>query len=303
MTSAQPFALVLAIWGTKYGAAHVNQLVESAFDQSPGLAEVILLTDRRRKGIDHRVRQEAFPPPFDGAEFFGWGYRAKLAVFSPAVLPRGMACVFLDLDSVVVGDLGRIATLVRRPDDLFMLPPAGIGFGKLRRWLDRLRGGRSFPVGNSSILAYHADASPNLAETYVRVHKSGGLAAERRMQIDDVVISWFGRGRIRGVPTSAGVMFRREYLSKVPFWAVLKARLPWVRRRREQIAAVTLNGVAVKPEMLAALPEGATVTDGRGRRGPWTDAALGPVRARLVKAGQRIAAEGEATENDDIRRD
>ena len=248
-----PFALVLAIWGTKYGRAHVNALVEDAYRLSPGLQTVILVTDRHRDGLDPRIRQVPFPAPFDGAAFFAAGYRAKLAVFSPQVVPVGLRCVFLDLDTMVIGDLGRIADLVQHPGDLFMLPPGGLGFGALRRLRDRLRRNRKFPVGNSSILAFHADAAPNLADTYARRLAAADLPESPEMIIDDVVISWFGRGHIRGVPTGCGVMFRREYLSRVPGWAALKPYLPWVQRRRSRIAAVTLNGVAVKPEHLASL--------------------------------------------------
>ncbi|MFN4130849.1 MAG: hypothetical protein ACK4GC_13700, partial [Paracoccaceae bacterium] len=284
----------LAIWGTKYGRAHVNAIVEDAYALSPGLRSTVLVTDRHRDGLDPRVQQVSFPAPFDTSAFFSNGYRAKLAVFSTVVVPAGLRCVFLDLDTVVVGDLGRIADLVQRPDDLFMLPPAGLGFGTLRRLRDRLQGAKKFPVGNSSILAFHADAKPNLAETYARRFAAADLPTLPGMFIDDVVISWFGRGHIDAVPTDCGVMFRREYLSRVPGWAALKSRLPWVQSRRARIAAVTLNGVAVKPEHLATLADGATVTDGRGRSGPWTDRAIGPVRARLQSVGQRIAAAAQS---------
>lgn len=304
----RPFCLVLALWGSRYGAAHVNEIARAAFDTSPSLAEVVLVTDRRRDGIDERVRQVPFPPPFDGPRFFGWGYRAKLAVFSPEVLPPGLPCVFLDLDTVVVGDLGRIAALVTRPDDILMMPPAGLGFGPLRRLIDRLRGGRGFPVGNSSMLAFHSGASPNLADTFARRHATGEGAGERHMQIDDVFVSWFGRGRLSGIPADCGVMFRREFLSRVPGYPALKARLPWVRRRRARLAAVTMNGVALKPEILATMPDGAALSDGRGRRGRWDAACLGLLLPKIREASRRIAAAQGAesergTENDETRRE
>ncbi|WP_135428647.1 hypothetical protein [Pseudotabrizicola sediminis] len=284
-----PFVLLLAIWGTRYGPSDVNGIVQAAYRLSPGLHSVVLVTDRTRDGIDARVRQVAFPADYDRAEFFGRGYRSKLAVFSPQVVPPGLPCVFLDLDTVVIGDLGRIAALVQGPDDLFMLPPGGLGFGALRRVRDRVKGDGKFPVGNSSILAFHADAAPNLAETYASRFGAGDTEATR-MVIDDVIIAWFGRGRVKGVPTSCGVMFRREFLSRVPGWAWFKAWLPGVQRRRSQIAAVTFNGVAVKPEQLATLAEGDTVSDGRGRSGPWTRRAIGPLWSHLQATVQPTAA-------------
>jgi hypothetical protein len=287
--TADAWCLVLALWGDRYGARHVNEIAACAARHSAGLTRIVLVTDRPRDGIDPRVTQRPFPPPFDRPEFFGPGYRAKLAVFSPEVVPPGMPCVFLDLDSVVLGDLGRLAVLVRTPDDILMLPPAGLGFGMGRQLVDRIRGGRTFPVGNSSVLAFHSDANPNLAEDYARHYAAGSLPEGLRLHIDDVVISWFGRGHIRPVPTHLAVMFRREFLSRVPPFLRLHALLPWVRRRREGLVAVTLNGVAVKPEVLAALEDGATVADGRGRTGQWSHAQMGTVRDRLADSCRRLA--------------
>jgi hypothetical protein len=292
------FALVLAIWGTRYGAAHVNSLAEAAYQHSPDLDEVVLLTDRPREGLDPRVSQRPFPPPYDEAEFFGFGYRAKLAVFSAVAPLPGKACVFLDLDSIVVGDLGRIARLVTDVNDLFMLPPAGLRFSRFRRWLDRMRGDRTFPTGNSSVLAFHSAADPNLTKLYAQLRAEGRLTGGWASHIDDSLISWFGRGRIRAVPTDAAVMLHREFLSRIPFWPAVKTQLPGARRRRSVIAAVTMNGVAVKPEKLASLPEGACLGDGRGRHGRWDAVGFGTLWQPLVQACRTIAAKQSDAKSD-----
>lgn len=286
----EKFALVLVLWGSRYGAVHVNTLAEAAFQHSPNLDEVVVLTDHPREGIDARVTQRPFPPPYNEAEFFGFGYRAKLAVFAAISATPGKPCVFLDLDSIVLGDLGRIARLVQGPDDLFLLPPAGLRFSRLRRWLDRIRGNRRFPVGNSSVMAFHSAASPNLSGLYARLRAEGHLTEGWEAQIDDILISHFGRGRIRAVPTDVAVMLRREFLSRVPFWPSVKTLLPNVRRRRSLIAAVTLNGVAVKPETLAALPEGADLGDGKGRHGRWDAGGFGQLWLPMVQACGTLAS-------------
>ena len=295
---SRKFALVLALWGTRYGAAHVNTLAEAAFRHSPDLDEIVLLTDRPRDGLDPRVSQRPFPPPYNEPEFFGFGYRAKLAVFSAVSPNPGKACVFLDLDSIVVGDLGRIARLVTEVDDLFMLPPAGLRFSRFRRWLDRMRGDQSYPTGNSSVLAFHSAASLNLARLYAQLWAEGQLAGNWATLIDDQLISWFGRGRIRAVPTDAAVMLRREFLSRVPFWPAIKTRLPGVRRRRGVLAAVTMNGVAVKPEKLASLPEGALLSDGRGRHGRWDAVGFGTLWQPMLQACRTIASRQSEAKTD-----
>lgn len=299
MAKEDRFALVLALWGSRYGPPHVNGIVEAAYRLSPGLVRVVLMTDRPRAGLDDRIEQKLFPPPFDGPEFFGTGYRAKLAVFS-AVPPKDpMPCVFLDLDSIVVGDLGRIAALVRGANDLLMLPPAGLRFGRLRRLLDRLRRNpMKFPIGNSSVLAFQSAAQPNLAETYAQYYRTGNFPVGWESMIDDVLISAFGRDRVRAVPTDCAVMLRREFLSRLPFWPLVKTRLPAVRRRRALLAAVTMNGLAVKPETLANLPDGSVLTDGRGRRGWWSEAGFGSVWTSLRAACKRIAEDAASKKND-----
>jgi hypothetical protein len=295
----QKFALVLAIWGTRYGPAHVNEIANGAFQLSPGLSQLVLLTDRLRDGIDPRVRQKLFPAPFNEPEFFGHGYRAKLAVFAAIDPDLEMASVFLDLDSVVVGDLGRIAALVDNPGALWMLPGAGLGFSKLRGLIDRIRGSKThFPIGNSSVLAFHSAAHPNLAATYAELYRDKRFPDGWASVIDDVLISWFGRGKIRGIPYDCAVMFRREFLSRLPLWPRLKAKLPHIRLRREKIAAITMNGISVKAEVLAAQPRGAVLGDGRGRTGIWSEAGFGTLWAPLVAASQRITSATQREESD-----
>lgn len=281
---AHGWCLVLALWGERYGVAQVNRLARDARALGPGCRAVVLFTDRPREGLDPEILTRPFPPFFARPECFRGGFIAKLAVFSRAALPAGMRCVYLDLDSVITGDLGRIAALVEQPGDVALLPPAGpIGFGRLRRLVFRLTRKRRFAVGNSSIIAWSSAQAPDLAAQYRAVHAEVGTGPEH-MQIDDLFISWAAQDRLRGVPRRLGVSFRREFLSR--FAPLLWARrvLPHVRKRRAGIVAVTFNGPGVKPGRLAGLPEGTRIRDGRGRSGIWSAADLGPLQARLRAA-------------------
>jgi hypothetical protein len=292
------FALVLAIWGSRYGVAHVNAIVAAALRLSPKLDEVVLLTDRSRDGLLPQIKQLSFPPPYNSNEFFGLGYRAKLAVFAAVSPTPGKACVFLDLDTIVIGDLGRIAARVTGPDDILMLPPAGLQFSRVRRWLDRLRGGRTYPVGNSSVLAFHSAADPNLAQIYGQMYRNQALPDGWTEVIDDRLISWFGRGRVRAVPRDCAVMLRREFLSRIPVWPALKTSLPATQHRRALIAAVTMNGLQVKAETLAQLAEGARLSDGRGRHGRWDASGFGELWAPLRDTSRKIVAAGQSVKSD-----
>ncbi len=278
---AEGWCLVLALWGEGYGVAEVNRLARDARALGPGCRGIVLFSDRPRDGLDPGITARRFPPFFARPECFGWGYVAKLAVFSRADLPARMRCIYLDLDSVITGDLGRLAALVERPGDIFMLPPGNpVGFGRLRRLTFRMTRGRRYAVGNSSIMAWSSATEPDLAERYRALHAEVG-AEPRHMQIDDLFISWAAQGRLRGIPRTLGVSFRREFLSRLAAVTWARRVLPHVRRRRAGIVAVTFNGPGVKPERLAGLPEGARIADGRGRTGIWSAADLGPLQARM----------------------
>lgn len=289
MTTAKPWCLVLAIWGQAYGSAHVNEIARAARRLSPGLRDVVLVTGPHpREGIDPDIWQVPFPAFFAQPAFFGGRYRAKLAIFSREVVPPGRVCIYLDLDSVVTGDLGRIAELIASPEDFRMMPPAGLGFGRLRRLVDLARGDRHYPVGNSSVVAFHADATPNIAAAFQSLHEAGTDPDARHMHVDDVFISWLMRGRVRPVPDTLAVSFRREFMARA--WPLLWLRLASSarRKRREGLAVITFNGPSVKPEQLVALPDGGRIGDRHGRRGKWSDAYIGPVRSKIIASASRL---------------
>ncbi len=288
LETAQRFCLVLAIWGDRYPDAVVNALVEEARQGSPGLEQVILLTDRHRPRVDAFVQQKMFPVSFQRKEFFSGGYRVKLAVFSREVLPPSMPCVYLDLDSMVTGDLGRLAALVKSADDVFMLPPGGLlGFHPLRRWLHRRTRGKRYATGNSSIMVYRSDAARNIAQRFLDLLAEG--ASGRHMAIDDVFISWAAQEELHAVPAELGVSFRREFLAKFGLFLGAKSRSPATKRRRASIVAVTFNGLKSKPESLAQMRPAARIEDGKGRVGFWTEECLGVFKARIEAHCRRVA--------------
>lgn len=156
LQTSTEFCLVLALWGDAYPDVSVNVMIDAARRLSPGLTKVVLFTDRPRANIDAFVTQRPFPAFFDKPDFFDHGYRVKISVFLGRDLPPDVPCVYLDLDTMVTGDLGRIAALVKHPGDVFMLPPGNlIGFGAIRRAIHRWTRGRHFATGNSSVMAFH----------------------------------------------------------------------------------------------------------------------------------------------------
>ncbi len=286
--STAGWCLVMALWGEKYSSKHVNEVAREALRLSAGCVAVVLLTDRFRDDVDQAVQQKAFPRFFDRADFFVGGYLAKLAMFDPSVLPANCRCVYVDLDTLVIGDLGKIAALIRNPNDIAMLPPGNlVSFGVIRRFIWRISRGRRFAVGNSSIVAYHSGAQPNTAEVFRQMHRRGD-GALLHMRIDDLFVSWVNQAHLRAVPRSLAVMFRREFLFRWPLLFRLAQKSGTTRRRRAGLVAITLNGDECKPAALARLAEGAVIRDARGRTGYWSEESLGPIKARIERLAVRL---------------
>lgn len=282
------WCLILVIWGDAYPDHHVNVLARAARRFSPSLGPVIVVTDRVRPGLDSDLVTKPFPADFQRPEFFKGGYPAKLSFFHREIVPPDMPCLYLDLDTLVLGDLGRLTGLLRDPDDILMLPPGNlIGFSAARRLLFLLSGGRRMACGNSSIVVFHSGASHNLCEVYVDLWRQFGLSPAHYTHNDDLFISWFGQRRLRGIPTSLGVMLRREFLSRTRIWSGIKGRLPWVRARRNSLVAITFNGNPKSAEF-ATLSEGAILQCERGRHGRWQEPEFAPLMTRIIRAASEL---------------
>lgn len=275
------WCLVMALWGDRYPPGYPNQIASGVVEHSPDCVDMLLLTDRIREGIDPKIRQELIPESFMKPEFFRGGYPVKLSIFTTPGVSPNTRCVFVDLDTVVLGDLGRLARMVTRHEDVLMLPPATLGFNAASRALHKLSGGKMYRTGNSSLVAFSSGAAPNIAESFLARHENPATRDAPQMKVDDRFISWFSQPHLRAVPNSIGVMLRREFLSRksgeVARWAKDTATL----KRREGLAAVTLNGLYTKPEALLDLEPGAVIDDDKGRTGIWGPDGFNPIFGRF----------------------
>lgn len=153
--SPRKWQLVLICWGTKYAVADINGLALAARAQSPGLARVVLITDRPRDGLAEGIEARPHPPEFLQPRMMTGGCQAKLAMFVPGLVPADMPAIFLDLDTVILGDLGRLLEARNRPEEIAILQSAVLPFGALARWIWRRTGGRKYARGNSSVVVFH----------------------------------------------------------------------------------------------------------------------------------------------------
>lgn len=279
----QPWQCVLIAWGERYPVAEINRLVGSIRARSRGPDRFVLLSDRARPGLAPEVQLRPIPDWYLAPKFRGGGCQAKLCMFDPGVVPDDMAAIYVDLDTMVMGDLSRVLEVMERPQTIALLQSAVLPFGALARWLYRRTGRRRYARGNSSVVVFHPAHSGYVAERFRAFHDLNGGINFRPMIADERFISWVAQPVVRAVPTRLVVKFPTEFMQPWRWMVHLRASLPWIRRRRDGQIAVTFPGVKLKGEDLAALPEGAVVTDRKGRRLFWTDRALGPMRSRIME--------------------
>ena len=286
MTHAPPpprWQLVLVLWGTKYPVAEVNHLIDTVCRLAAHPPRVVLITDRPRDGVRCGVVQREIPPFFMDPRMRSGGCQTKLCMFEAGVVPDDLPAVFIDIDTVVFGDMTRFLSLQTDPKTVAILQSAILPFGALARALFRLTKGRRYARGNSSIVVYHPAETAQIAARYRALVDQVGYNGIRPMIADERFLSWSHQPHMRAIPHGLAVKLPTEFMLPYRWLIHLRAGLPWVRRRWAGLVALTLPGVEVKGEVLLTLPDGAEIVDRKGRRLIWSDAALGTVKARLTE--------------------
>ena len=272
---------VLICWGTKYPVSLINRLVRAIADQSATVARFTLITDRDREGLDPRVNPVPMPAFFAQPALMRAGCQAKLCMFEPGVLPTDLPAIYIDLDSLVFGDLGRALALMTSPQTVAMLPSAIIPFGPIGRFIHRRTEGRKYARGNSSVVVFHPAHNHFIAARFRALFETHPDLGYRPMAADERFISWAAQPHMRAISDRFAVKLTLEYMSRLRWWLWLKPWMPWIRARRRHQVVVTLNGIDIKPENLLRLQDGDVVTDNKGRALIWSSGTLGPMQERI----------------------
>lgn len=297
MDSQAEYQLVLVLWGTKYGIDEVNHLIRIVKSQSRTEPRVVLITDRTRDGLEAGVIQRAFPDFFLKDEFKGPGCQAKLAMFEDGILPDDLPSIYLDLDSVVMGDLQQFLALQYTPRTIAIFQSALVPFGAFGRFLHKHTKGRRYARGNSSMVIFHPRECGFIADRFRALYDEHDGLNFRPMIADERFISWAAQSHMRTIPHSMAVKFPTEFM--VPWrWLIrLRSALPSNQRRWANLIVVTLPGAEVKGEELLHLPEGAEVVDRKGRRLIWSDSLLGPIKGKIIEQYQTLEDSLNAKDN------
>jgi hypothetical protein len=163
-----------------------------------------------------------------------------------------------------------------------MLPSAIIPFGPIGRTLWKWTDKKKYARGNSSMVIFHPAECHYVAETFRSLFAKHPELDFRPMVADERFISWVAQPYMKKLPKTLIVKFPGEFMFPWRWWLYVKAQLPWVRARREKLAAITLNGLLIKPESLITLGEGEVVTDNKSRQMVWSERTMGGFRNRIL---------------------
>jgi hypothetical protein len=270
--------LVLMIWGDKYPDGDVNRIIRGAMARAKNCKSVVVLTDRTDRKIDAVARQVLIDPEFDRPEFKKGGLAVKLSMFDIEAVPQGATCIYLDLDSVVVGNLDRLAALSARAP-IWTIPVFPRPFSAFYRMLWRVTGRRVYAIGNSSAFVYSNGFAGNPKEQFLDLVRSDRLP--RTLRHDDRFVGWSCQDRVRGLSINDVVNFRFEFLAPTLWLSDVFSILR--RRARQRIVAITFAGPKTKPERLAGLSDGEIIEDHHGRRGRWNAFHTGGLKPLILE--------------------
>lgn len=140
-------------WGTLYGPEYVNVLYRAVRDNLEGPFRFVCLTDDA-EGFDDGI--ETFPIPDIGLppERYAHGAWPKLSVFKDDLYGLTGRCLFIDLDSVIVGGI----------DPFFELPDPFIAIAGGKQW--RRGSAVTNPKLLSGIFAFDIDRLSHILDSF-----------------------------------------------------------------------------------------------------------------------------------------
>lgn len=272
---------VLICWGTKYGTPLINNLIRNIAAQAASVPRFVLITDAEKPDLLAGVHCVRFPDYWLQEPLKRSGCHAKLVMFEKGILPEDLPALYVDLDTIVMGDLQQGLSIMDSPQTVAILQSSIIPFGALGRLRYRMTQGRHYARGNSSFVVFHPAHNHFIAERFRDLFARHPDFGFRPMIADERFISWVAQPHMKAIPSSFAVKFPGEFMFYWGWWLYVRALLPWVRARRRRLAAVTLNGLMIKPEKLLELHDGDRIVDEKGRALIWSPHTLGAMQERI----------------------
>jgi len=250
--------IVCVKWGTKYGTDPVNRLYRAIVRNTRAPIRFICVTDRHDDPFDHGIVTRPFPEFSAPRELVAGGCRLKLAIFARGILEDGLPTIYVDLDTMIRGDIARLAAELERHPGMFMLQNHFIQWWPFARFV-RLFAPQKYYFGNSSLLAFYPEKFHHIFDDFNRAMLPPPNPVPKHLKTDERFISYAARDYVRVFPRRLAMKFAEEYMAPVAGIEEVRKRLPWVIARRRSVVAITFVGLAFKPQRLAAMEKGQVV--------------------------------------------
>ena len=157
---------VMVCWGDKYSVGLINHLMAQIERHAQTPPRFVLICDQPKPGLRPGAMMRDFPAFFLTPIFKKSGCQAKLAIFEKGVLPEDLPTIYIDLDTIVLGDISKGLKLMDTRLTVAMLPSAIIPFGPIGRTISKLTQRKNYARGNSSMVVFHPAACHYVAETF-----------------------------------------------------------------------------------------------------------------------------------------
>jgi hypothetical protein len=292
--AAVKWQLALVLWGDKYPDSEVNALIDSVLAYASHPPRIVMITDRNRAEVHSFVEQRPFPDFYMNPSFLQGGCQAKLAMFSKGVLPDDLPTIFLDIDTMVLGDMTKFLQLQKNAKSIVMFHSAGLPFGLMSRKLADLSNKSFYARGNSSIVVFQPSKCFYISEQFMDLFYKNDISNKKPLSSDDRFISWVAQEILIVIPKYMAVKFPTEFMLPFRWLIYLRGCLPWNIQRWSGLLAITFPGMKLKGQDLVALPDGAEIIDKKGRRLIWSSRALGPVKEKITLHYQNMVKAAEA---------
>lgn len=250
-----PIQVVVVKWGTKYDSRIVNRMHRAVQRHCSRPFRFVCITDSPDSDYHRDIQIKPFPAFSADFDELKKGCRLKLSVFAPGVLDENLPTLFFDLDTVVFGDVAKLVDELDRNRALFMLRNHYIQWWKLPDFVKRLAG-KKYYFGNSSVLGFYPRDFHEVFEDFNADIRKAPTPLPKHLSSDERYMSFHAGRRVRVFSTRVANKFAEEYMLPWPFLEELRKRLPWVRRRRAGMVAMTFVSDVLKPHELVAFNRG-----------------------------------------------
>lgn len=252
--------IVFVKWGTRYPASWVNRHVRAVKKHASSEVCFCCITDESDSdSFDSDVRVVPFPEFQAPLDYLKQGCRLKMAMFKKGILQEEMPALFLDLDSSFLGDVARVERHIRRYRGIHMLKSHWLPWWPIQKYVSPLNISPYYHANGSAIGFFPEDYYWLFDRFNIEVTGQPMESLPKTLRVDDRFTSYHCRDTLRVFPSHLITKFSQEFMSPSLRLGRLRSILPWIKRRRSKLVAISFPGLDLKPDEMVKLPVGAIV--------------------------------------------